>query len=282
MAKKEIKFIKPKAYFIDIDGTLVKGHKDRKLNYDDRITMCSAAKKGTYIILSTGRSLKDLLKIWEQIRVGTSEFTAYGVVNNGSGIYNLNTGEVLFEDYMDEKTYRSVFNYAKEKRWAVKNSQEKIFYVAPSLLASCLKTFSKTTTVLPHFDKAAYNKDSAKKLGIIASASKKKVSKYAETISKKFPKVDVAISGPGLYIEITKKGITKGSAIKFMCEYLDIKQSETVHIGDSMNDAPGFKEAGYGVAMGNSMKELKSVADFITLDRKKSGVANTIKSFGNI
>ncbi len=277
----ESKFDKPQAYFIDIDGTLVSGHRNHKLNLDDKFAMKNAAKKKTYIILSTGRSLVDVKDIWEQIKDGT-EYTAFVVINNGSGIYNLNTDELLFEDYIDEQTYRSIFDYVKEKGYAIKNSQESIFFSNNKTLSWALSNFSKRNSVSPNFSKAKYNKDSSKKLGIICSSSKKKVAIAAAEIDKKFKEVDVAISGPGLYIEVNKKNVSKGTAIKFLCEHLGIDVKRTVHIGDSMNDASAFKVAGHGVAMGNGMKELKNISDFITSKRKDSGVANTIKSFGTI
>ncbi len=272
---------KPKAYFIDIDGTLVSGHRNKTLNLDDKYAMKNAAKNKTYIILSTGRSLPDLKKIWEQINDGT-KYTAYGVVNNGSGIWNLQTNELLSEDFLDKKTYRGVFDFAKKNKYAVKNSLEKTFFVNPGLLSWLLKKFSKTNKISHDFEKAIYNKESAKKIGIISRLRKKSVLKISKKIENNFEKADVSISGPGLYIEINKKDVSKGSAIIFLSNYLDFNAKETVHIGDSMNDASAFKIAGYGVAMKNGMKELKKMADFITLDRKKSGVANAIKSFGNI
>ncbi len=273
-------YIKPKAYFIDIDGTLVAGHSDLKMNVDDRHAIKRAIKNETYIILSTGRSLPDLKKIWKMIDDG-SDYTRYGIVNNGSGIWDLKNNKLLSEDCIDEISYRSIFEYAKQHNYAVKNSVEKVFYTKKGILSTLLNKFSSSTTVSDKFEEAIYDKDAAKKLGIISHYSKKRVKRIANDIRSKFDDVDVAISGPGLYIEINKKGVSKGTAIKFMSQLLKIDISETVHIGDSMNDAPAFEVAGYGVAMGNSMKELKKMSDFITLDRKKSGVANTLKSFGN-
>ncbi len=279
--EKEIDFIKPKAYFIDIDGTLVSGHKDAKLHVDDLHAIKRAVRNETYIILSTGRSLPDLKKIWQQIDDG-SDFTRYAIVNNGSGIWDMRKRKMIFEAYLDKESFQSVFAYAKENGYAVKNSLENAFYVNPGLLAWLLKRFSSRNEVLNDFDRPVYNNRSAKKLGMIAHYSKKKVKLIAKDIDSKLPHVDVAVSGPGLYIEINKHGVSKGTALEFVVKLLGIDIKETVHIGDSMNDAEGFKSAGYGVAMGNAMKELKEISDFITLDRKRAGVANTIKSFGNV
>ncbi len=272
--------IKPKAYFIDIDGTLVSGHKDKSLNIDDMHAIKTAIKNETYIVLSTGRSLVDLKKIWKQIDDG-SEFTRYAIVNNGSGIWDMRRKEIISESYLDKETYLDAFKYAKERKFAIKNSQEKIFYVVPSLMATILKNFTSSNAISDEFDSVPYNNESAKKLGMVTHYKKKFVKKIAAELEKELPKADIAISGPGLYIEINKAGVSKGTALEFIADRIGIDVKETVHIGDSMNDAPGFRSAGYGVAMGNSMKELKAISDFITLDRKKAGVANTIRSFGN-
>ncbi len=277
----EIEFIKPKAYFIDIDGTLVSGHKDAKLHIDDLHTLKRAIRNETHIILSTGRSINDVKKIWKQIDDG-SDYVRYAIVNNGSGIWDLRKNKILSENWIDEESYRGVLEYAKVNKYAIKNSFENVFFCNYWLTSFILKTFSSRNKVSNEFDSAIYSNKSAKKLGMIAHFSKKKVKKIAKDIDSKFPYVDVSVSGPGLYIEINKHGVSKGTALEYVANLIEVDIKETVHIGDSMNDAPGFKHAGYGVAMGNAMKELKSISDFITLDRKKAGVANTIKSFGNV
>ncbi len=189
---------------------------------------------------------------------------------------------MLQEHFMDQESYRGIFDYAKENGYAVKNSYESVFYTNGKIMGFLLGKFSSRNKISSDFESAVYNNKSAKKLGMIAHYSKRKVKKIAKDIDLRFQHVDVSISGPGLYIEINKHGVSKGTALEYIAKMLEIDIKETVHIGDSMNDAPGFKAAGYGVAMDNGMKELKAMADFITLDRKKSGVANTIKSFGNV
>lgn len=271
----------PKIYFIDIDGTLVNGHKNLNLHVDDLHSIKRAARNGTYIVLSTGRSYDDMKKIWDLISDGSDQFR-YAIVNNGSGIWDVKANKLLSEDYLDEVSFRELHDYAKKHDYAIKNSLEKVFYVKKGILSFLLGSFSKTNAISHEFEEAIYNKKSAKKLGMITRARKSKVAKIAKDIDGKFPHVDVAISGPGLYIELNKTGVSKGTGLKFVCDLLEIDVKESVHIGDSMNDAPGFAAAGYGVAMGNSMKELKKRSDFITTPLKKGGVSNVLKSFGNI
>jgi len=52
----------PKAYFIDIDRTLIHP-KDKKIHLDNIQTIKTFAKQKVYIILSTGRSIDRVLPI---------------------------------------------------------------------------------------------------------------------------------------------------------------------------------------------------------------------------
>ena len=49
--------------------------------------------------------------------------------------------------------------------------------------------------------------------------------------------------------------------------------------GDSQNDMEMIKAAGFGVAMGNAMPEVKKAADYITLSNEEDGVAAAIEKF---
>lgn len=65
-------------------------------------------------------------------------------------------------------------------------------------------------------------------------------------------------------IEFTIKGHTKGTAVKKACEWLNIPIEDSVCFGDSNNDITMFEAAHTGVAMGNSVPEIKERAAFVT------------------
>lgn len=269
-----------KAYFIDIDGTLVSGHSDHTLNLDDIHAIKNAIKEKRYIVLSTGRSIHDIKHIWEQIDLKT-EYTRYIIANNGAAIWDMIENKLIFSETMGEEEYKDIFNYAKENKYIIKNSGERKFYGANNIFTKAMKLKEGSSSVENDYSLAEYNEENSKKLGMITSLNKKKVKSIAEDIMSKFKKLTVVISGPGLYIEINKKGVSKGQALKFICERANIDINKTVHIGDSMNDFAGFKAASVGIAMGNGMKQLKNEATFITDTQKKSGVSKAIKSLSD-
>jgi Cof subfamily protein (haloacid dehalogenase superfamily) len=80
-------------------------------------------------------------------------------------------------------------------------------------------------------------------------------------------------------IEINSREATKGNALKKLAEYLEIPLESTVAFGDDTNDISMLREAGIGVAMGNSDKTVKQVADCITDDCDNDGVAHAINHF---
>lgn len=269
---------KPKIYFIDIDGTLIHGYKNKKLNLDDKLAIRNAAKRETYIVLTTGRTIEDTMEIWKQIDID-KKFTSYLITNNGSTIWNVRENKIIFEDWIDKNSYEKIFDFARERKFAIKNSGEKKFYLENKILAFFLK---RVLSVSNNFEDVEFNKENAKKIGIITTWRKKVVKKISLEIEEKFSELEVTISGPSLYIELNKREVSKGTAIKYLTNMLNIDLKDTVHIGDSMNDASAFRVVGRAVAMKNAMKDLKKLATHKTLTQKKCGVANTIKSFGSI
>ena len=79
------------------------------------------------------------------------------------------------------------------------------------------------------------------------------------------------------YTEITNENVNKWSAIEFLIKKLGIEPTEVIAIGDNINDIEMIKNAGLGIAMGNSCREVKQVADFVTLDNNSSGVSNALE-----
>lgn len=75
--------------------------------------------------------------------------------------------------------------------------------------------------------------------------------------------------------EISGKGITKGSAITYLLDYLKIDKKDAIGIGDSYNDIPMLENVGTKVVMGNGEEDVKKIADFVTDSLENDGIYNT-------
>jgi len=92
-------------------------------------------------------------------------------------------------------------------------------------------------------------------------------------------KIDLFFSDPQL-LEHVPCGVSKGSAIRFLCEYLNVPLSETVAAGDAENDIPMIQTAAVGAVMCNGEETTKAYADYITEhDNDHDGVAEIIYKF---
>ncbi len=77
-------------------------------------------------------------------------------------------------------------------------------------------------------------------------------------------------------IEVTKGGVTKASGLLHVCEHYGISPENVIVFGDSGNDMPAMKIAGYAVAMGNAHANVKEAADEVTESIHDDGVALAI------
>ena len=74
-------------------------------------------------------------------------------------------------------------------------------------------------------------------------------------------------------LHVTPLAATKEQGVRKLCELLGAKQEEVIGIGDGYNDAQLFNAVGYRVAMGNSVPELKVLADKIIGPIEEDGLA---------
>ena len=84
--------------------------------------------------------------------------------------------------------------------------------------------------------------------------------------------LELALVGP-TELEITRAGVTKGSALDILCAHLGIDVHRAVAFGDSGNDITFGESPCTFVAMGNATPEIKGVADEECPADKDDGVA---------
>lgn len=82
------------------------------------------------------------------------------------------------------------------------------------------------------------------------------------------------------HIEITPQNISKGYAIKWMCENVFKTDVDNVmSIGDSPNDISMLSIAGYSYAMGNADEETEKYAKYFTSDVEQLGLIEAINDY---
>lgn len=82
------------------------------------------------------------------------------------------------------------------------------------------------------------------------------------------------------FIELLPPGVSKGKALAWLAEYLDVPLARVVAIGDHHNDIELLRCAGVGVAVANAQPELKERATWVTRASHGLGVAEVLAESG--
>lgn len=91
-------------------------------------------------------------------------------------------------------------------------------------------------------------------------------------------KLHVVSSGTDNF-EVMIGTTSKGNAVAYLADTLNIQPEEVMCIGDSENDISMLKFAGVSVAMGNGLQIVKDVAEYVTDTNNNDGVAKAIEMF---
>lgn len=78
------------------------------------------------------------------------------------------------------------------------------------------------------------------------------------------------------YVEITKRGIDKSTALRRYCDTTRVHASSVAAIGDGLNDLALFDYSGISIAMANARAEVLDKAEFVTSSNDKDGVATAL------
>src|SRR5687767_7639500 len=77
-------------------------------------------------------------------------------------------------------------------------------------------------------------------------------------------------------VMILPAGVNKATGLKYILGQLKVPREKTVAVGDAENDLVMLKLAGFGVAVGNALPEVKRRADFVTKRGHGEGVVDLI------
>lgn len=106
---------------------------------------------------------------------------------------------------------------------------------------------------------------------IIAEAEPVAMAKFGDEVS--------ATKSKPRFLDITAKEAHKGTVVNHLAAVLNIPTTEIAVIGDGLNDVLMFDQAGFAIAMGQAVDEVKQKANVITKSNTEEGFAFAIEEF---
>ena len=92
-----------------------------------------------------------------------------------------------------------------------------------------------------------------------------------------FDEVAYIVASEAAWIDISNRGVHKGTTVKALQQLLGVTKDETVTFGDGLNDLELMEAATYSFAMANAFDEVKQAARFVTKSNDENGVLLTIE-----
>lgn len=279
---------------IDLDGTMLNSYGIVTQNTKEVIK--KVQEKGIEVIIASGRPIDSIKTIAKEI-----ESENYFISGNGAILYDIKKDEIIYENILKKAKTLDIIKICEE------NSIYYNIYTEKEILAKSLN-YNVLYYYKENLDKEEKNKTHIK---IVED-----LYKYLEERNEKIIKITICDNNKSIfnsilkklktiddievlevshmsrkiirqgteevpieyfYTEISAKNVDKWYAIQMLAEKLNIKKEEIVAIGDNVNDEKMIKEAGLGIAMGQSSPKITKISNYITNNNNEEGVANALK-----
>mgnify|MGYP000212818898 FL=1 len=263
-----------KAVFIDIDETLT--NSQREVTEKTKLEIKKCVENGVKIILTSGRSRREAMDFQEQI--GTSP---YIVSSNGASAYDAENGVEIYNERIDPQMVLQLIKHSRENGYRIKLNYKDLLVMNEAAYPD-----EKDKEVsYEELERVAVEEQVVQ--CVITSTDFEKMKVFRDYIknecvgiavaneSKRFKNPDLKPSR-NYYCDVASVKVSKGNAVKAVCEYFEIKPEEIVTIGDGENDLSMFELTPNSVAMGNSLPEIKEKANYVTASNDEDGVAKVL------
>ena len=260
----------------DLDETLIRS--DKTISKEDIAAIDNARKLGVKFVPATGRGffqINDLLKTLNLYNQ-QDEYVIY--FNGGVITENKDSNIIHFEGISFNKANELLKRGLKYNVCIHIYTLEKVYIFKFNDIEKAFLTNMDGKVIMEE-----NNIDFLKGQKIVKALYMNTDRDYLQKIEKDLEDIlfdmDVSYSS-NRYIEFNHKGVNKGEALHMLSDILGVDVKDTIAIGDNLNDLPMIKEAGLGIGVSNTIKDMVDDCDYITkASHNESAVAEVINKF---
>ena len=256
----------------DMDGTLL--DPNHQLSERTIASVRMIASKGMLVLLATARMASAVKNHLDKL-----ETLGIVVAHNGALVKNLKTGQTYHHQTIPKDVVTKLLDLLEDQETVVHfNCDNDIYLTHPNPYSerysqelqvsfnyiSSLKYLEKTPTTILLIDR----KDVLEQLLITVSSQLRGKVNYTL----------VPWQGNIWRMQFLPLNTSKGKGVLQVAKRFGVRPEEIICFGDNYNDIEMIQYAGLGIAMGNSVPDLKKVADFVTLSNREDGVALVLET----
>ena len=272
--KANIENFKPRILALDLDDTLLRS--DLSISYRTRNAIKRAVEANVTVVLASGR-IRTAMEQSSRL-LGLHKHPGYLICNNGALVEESHSGNVIHEARLDTQTVLAICDLADAEGFPVQMYDDDIMYISRQNEYSSIdqRITGLRQVVVENFRDMVG--DGCYKLIIPGDPM---LLKFVESLVRTYMGSEMTIFTSRPYLlEIVPKETDKGTALARIAGLMNVRQDETMAIGDSINDEAMIRWAGIGVAMANSDERIKSMADLVAdHTNDEDGVAEIIEKY---
>lgn len=263
---------------LDLDGTLLTD--DKKIALPSKQIIQTLIDQGHIVVIATGRSNRMSILYYRELGLTTPMINSNGAflhhpLDKSWGIYHhpLHYKTALeIIDVCYELHSKNIIATVNDTIYLDRYDEQIVSFYSPKenddtfIIGSVKEKLKENPTLMMLYPNIQYLDTLTKTLNDL----------HAEVIDHR------NWGAPFHIIEVMNKEMNKGIALKRVADYFQIPRERVIAFGDEANDLEMIDFAGVGVAMGNAIDELKSIANYVTNTNENNGVANFLANYFNI
>lgn len=265
-----------KILFLDLDGTLLNDQKE--ITEGNLAAIRAALAAGHKVVIASGRATVSILELAGQM--GLDGDGCYAITFNGACIYDLYRQKPVRRSSLPFETVR----YLLDEAYAFGLYAHT--YSSDCVVAERKVSELLTYTNITHMDYqivenvCAFLKEEPYKVIAINYDDPPKLARFKEYIEGRIAgRADCFFSCPN-YLEFVLPGVSKGSAIRSLCDYLGISIQNTVSAGDAENDISMLEATHISAIMKNAAPYMHAHGNYVTQhDNNHDAIAEIIYKF---
>ena len=256
---------------IDLDDTLL--NEAGEVTARTAKAIRRARENGIYIVLATGRMFSSAQPVSKKLSLGDVPMILY----SGGSIQRALTGNTIFENAIPEAVAHEILAMAKEKGWYLQSYVNDTLWI--DRVTEFTKRYENSAGVGAHSLGDAFYTMKGNPIKILALDTPEAIDEIAKEIEKHWGDSIGCVRSRPTYLEIMKKGVSKGEAVLYLAESLGVLPEQIMTFGNAPNDISMLEVAGIGVAVGNAEPMVKEVATIVTDSNDEDGVAKVIEDY---
>ncbi|WP_391120659.1 Cof-type HAD-IIB family hydrolase [Psychrobacillus sp. L3] len=249
-----------KILFFDIDGTILDEEKNIPIGVKEAIH--EAKRNGHEIVIATGRAPFTAKFIFDQLNIDS--FICY----NGQIVQF--KGKVIHKGVIGKKELQQLTDFAKKREQPLIYMDNDEFVSNIPDHQDVLESISSLKLELPRTEENFFLANDIHQALIFGNSDNQ------NEYEKAFPNLKF-VRWHRVSCDVLPKGVSKAKGISLLLKYINKSAEDAIAFGDGLNDIEMLEYVGTGVAMGNSVEELKKHATFVTDHVSENGLINALK-----